>query len=869
MAPRSSKKKSKYTYAERVLGALSDIQKEQRKHAVHMATLRAHVRKMADARKDRMGPQWSQWVTRTVQRLADNGVLETSDAQVTFTPNAKKTISTIRRDSLGPGVVASTNVEHKIWKDVTRRLSTIGLKRQRRKSSEVDVAEDDDEGRPRKRRARKSFSGLTKAELEAELRAALQRLEEAEEAEPVDEDTAAALRDELNVREHEVAELRDEILRLKVQRPHEESVSGTQARLPTPPPTRPSDVSTARTCRPAAASRVAAHIHRVTRTASGTLISNFTRHPTPEPSDAGSHDADIEDMTFDHIQDTLSMANGMEDDIFANSQRRPDAIDASQSSPDLMDDVFERRMGPETSKKHLEEITTLKKELGAHVTELSRLRNGRERIVEECESLRANVASQEDQIVQLQAELESRSRVLVERESRLGELGEALATETAACREAQVALHTSQEAIQTEQERYLALESTKSSLQEELSSTRDALVTLEHEMASSESTRDLARTELEQTRTLLASTQHELVETTRTLEASTTSQAALFARTKGLEGDLEQSHAQVSALTAAKNDLETTVTTLQSTVAQLRIELAQAEDRATNASAEAQQFREVMKDLRASHAQIQSDADASAREATALNATISELEHTLGDVRSQLDDAAADTARLREDLKVEHSAREGVMAELAATQAARNALVSEVSNMTIELSTVSGELKQARETIDGMHGEIEALKKAREEDASTHAAEVSKLRTMLHTVQVDSADLRAQIDRLRSETSALSVSLDSATAEKQKLSATLADEKARSAGLEEDLAVARDDLWDAEEEITELRAAKSVDEASIQTLKAGLARLRQLQMDALDEVDSKMTSAHTAPTPGHRRRSSIAPRARESVGQHP
>ena len=66
MAPRYSKKKAKFTYTERkwrilntrpatvspyvhllraivgVLGALSDIQKDHRKHAVHMATLRAH-----------------------------------------------------------------------------------------------------------------------------------------------------------------------------------------------------------------------------------------------------------------------------------------------------------------------------------------------------------------------------------------------------------------------------------------------------------------------------------------------------------------------------------------------------------------------------------------------------------------------------------------------------------------------------------------------------------------------------------------------------------------------------------------------------------------------------------------------------------
>lgn len=73
------------------------------------------------------------------------------------------------------------------------------------------------------------------SKLEAELRAALQRLEEAEETEPADEDTAAVLREELDDRELEVLELRDEISRLKIQRSHEASAAGT-SRLPTPPP---------------------------------------------------------------------------------------------------------------------------------------------------------------------------------------------------------------------------------------------------------------------------------------------------------------------------------------------------------------------------------------------------------------------------------------------------------------------------------------------------------------------------------------------------------------------------------------------------------------------------------------------------------
>ncbi len=123
--------------------------------------------------------------------------------------------------------------------------------------------------------------------------------------------------------------------------------------------THPADMSSARTSRPATTSRIAAHIHGVTRTASGTLISNHTRHPTPEPSDAGSQDAEIEDMVFDHIQNTLSMTSSVDDeDVHPDSQRRRAAIEMSQSSPNLMDYTFERGTELEMSKKHLEEVCT-------------------------------------------------------------------------------------------------------------------------------------------------------------------------------------------------------------------------------------------------------------------------------------------------------------------------------------------------------------------------------------------------------------------------------------------------------------------------------------------------------------------------------
>jgi hypothetical protein len=75
-----------------VLGALSQVQKEHKRHAVHLATLRAQgfffmisfslpfyhvvciVKKTAQARKDKLGPKWSSWVGKAVHKLVSFGV---------------------------------------------------------------------------------------------------------------------------------------------------------------------------------------------------------------------------------------------------------------------------------------------------------------------------------------------------------------------------------------------------------------------------------------------------------------------------------------------------------------------------------------------------------------------------------------------------------------------------------------------------------------------------------------------------------------------------------------------------------------------------------------------------------------------------
>jgi hypothetical protein len=77
-----------------VLGAFNQVQREHRKHSVHLATLRAQgkfvylrflldirhsmvptVKKNAQSKKDELGPCWTHWVGKAVEKLVSRLVL--------------------------------------------------------------------------------------------------------------------------------------------------------------------------------------------------------------------------------------------------------------------------------------------------------------------------------------------------------------------------------------------------------------------------------------------------------------------------------------------------------------------------------------------------------------------------------------------------------------------------------------------------------------------------------------------------------------------------------------------------------------------------------------------------------------------------
>ncbi|KAK0192442.1 hypothetical protein F5146DRAFT_1039930 [Armillaria mellea] len=311
MAPTKSAKVAKYTYAERVLGSMTQLQREHRKQAVNLISLRAHVKKIAEQKRDKLGPNWSNWVGRAVAKLEDDGVLTASGPGcVMLTPSGKKAITAARRSILltaPPGTFGSPAQE-----DLVTRMAVKdrGTKRPLRNSSAAfDTNSLSSPTNPRAKRIRVSrdtertpISKMTKAQLKVELASVKKAHELAllRATSPLtdlsDEDARAIeserLQEELKIREQEIADIRAELAdtrrQVELDGPQTQLDGRTESSTPMTP------------CHAARLRRT--HSGGVTRTQSGTIIPDISRHPTPpsSPPDMGydsmRDDSDIPDI---------------------------------------------------------------------------------------------------------------------------------------------------------------------------------------------------------------------------------------------------------------------------------------------------------------------------------------------------------------------------------------------------------------------------------------------------------------------------------------------------------------------------------------------------------------------------------------------
>ncbi|THG95883.1 hypothetical protein EW026_g5837 [Hermanssonia centrifuga] len=275
MVSTKATKKAKFTYAERVLGALSQLQRNNKKHSIHLASLRAQIRKNAETQKDTLGPQWSTWITRAINKLESQGVLApTEPGHVAFTPDAKRAIAVSRRETIDtPGTPKSATLEGHFWKNITQSVSSRGTKH----TDQIRIEEKDQHAAQENTSTKR---GLRDKNDESRIdRKILETAKLHEDADSQrDKEELLDLRKQLDATRHELQaarQYRETVYDIDMGplTPLSESTEAAGSRSPSPFVLQTSDTPAARP-----------PISGVIRTGSGSLIDIISKQPTPAPS---------------------------------------------------------------------------------------------------------------------------------------------------------------------------------------------------------------------------------------------------------------------------------------------------------------------------------------------------------------------------------------------------------------------------------------------------------------------------------------------------------------------------------------------------------------------------------------------------------
>ncbi|KAF9236672.1 hypothetical protein BU15DRAFT_63839 [Melanogaster broomeanus] len=818
--------------------------KDRRKSSVHIATLRANVRKIAESRKEKLGPQWTNWVGRAVHKLEDQGILKPVDSNghVSMTEEGRKAVTAARRKVFGTSTPQEPNEDEEelLWRSVTeqfspsthisgarRRLSapsTAGRKRRQsvRMAAGTEYEEEAEEepsasmpaaaGTKRRRvtgamvpvgTPQKPLSKMNKAEasqftpLKGELRA-LQTKVLASQTTPrsthqIPDPETQKLRNQLQDARKELAAFRrqsglvfgepDEAL---TDLEDEGMVAGEVDRA-----SSPGDAVTTPT--PARVRPSRPGMLTVTRTESGSLIPGVSGRPTPAPSEG------------EHLWDQGDMAHGMDEhgDVFTDGHADRDATGAGGQviTPDLTPPRQAR--GGEDQDALRGKIATLETSINAKTNEI--------------EDLRTELAQRDEALVSL-----------AEDETTIRMLQDALSAERARMAELQTALSASEMAI-TEQDACL-------------STTRSALAEKEAILA------ELQRV-LEET----------VAEKDNTLEETIVSKDAIiatkFVSINELQAALATTQAEaISELELIRQQHAAQMKEMVETIRERDAELAERKDDV------------LQKDAMLEHAR--SRLDAANMDITRGREIAEELATRLATLQTQADETEA---RLRSSLETAQAEKEmsseaslTLQLEKTALEAQTEEFRDRIVNLTRDLQTSRTQLTAAKTTILGLLSTVDEMSSLRDEEVRISMAakealyvvevEARKLRDQVHDAELEIQQCRGELAK---EHVALLAEQTSASMLRSRLTVTHTDLDTARSELEtakKEVVGAKEDLKAAEDEADALRNAKKADETIIKDLKGVYERLRTAQGEWMNELDSKIALAQSAPVPEPRRR---------------
>ncbi|CAL1699813.1 unnamed protein product [Somion occarium] len=880
-------KKSKYSYAERVLHAVSLIQRDHRKHSVHIATIRAQDR------KDKLGPQWSSWVTRTLKKFEEQGVLSIDGANnVTFTSDAKKAFTSVRRET-----VDALPTDDVVIKSVAHQL-TSGVKRKRRFSvpqPRLSISDDEGENEYDSISARRPVSKKSRRRsIAAAPRTAKKRIHE-----PTDDEQAeiARLQAEVQSLRHQLAVSRLE--RTATPELTEDLNSTSTPREVTPPAQVPPPISQ----RP---------LPGATRTQSGSMIDQYSKQPTPAPTSPGA---------MEHEHDEFDMVPPLPD-IAEDYNPRRNISDASHglatpppSSPMEFEDSSHRPTGQELDASRANLRGTIS-ELESEIAKLERVLSEKraQLAVQDTDIVaeKARAQSLQISVIKLQDLLNARETALAKAEETIKESDSALSAAHCVASELKrqlKAVHEQLLTLQTERDKVLARADVSATdlakekdahsralrenqeLKDKLSAAEDAASSLRTEVdaekvvASSLESQCHAMEDRCQVAERQSAEAHErlsdLTSQLKTLEESSelgreravAVQEALIAELTLVNSALEESKAAEAKLrdefTRMLADRDEEISTLRGSISSLEEQLSasnQIIERLTqklhSVSEQEQALAADLLTRDTTITELQASRDDALTQISSLSTELSknkielaDVELALDETRFRLEKTEGEFDGLRDDLLTEKDVHVALEDQLSSVHSENEQLRVELSGKTGQLETLQADLVAMHEKEVALRNKLQELERQHSSEISDRDVKLASLQASFRSVEDSLRDTLEQLQAMQNDKESLSSQLHAARDEVAMLRSTVDSQSALVASLERDLEVVSTRARGAEEEIEELHKAKTHHEATIAAIRESYSRLRQVQLDTLAELDDKVASIN----------SSFMPHARSSV----
>ena len=505
---------------------------------------------------------------------------------------------------------------------------------------------------------------------------------------------------------------------------------------------------------------------------------------------------------------------------------------------------------------------------------------------QEIEALRSSLSSASSELVtkdtglkNIQASMEASLARLHELEQTVGQHEEAVALLSAEKANYLEQLDTAQRQLQQAEEALTRYSKRITLSEEEANHLRADLERTQLELSEKEDQAQLLQAEFQVHKTsvsdlreAVATREGEFASLTRQLEGVLSQQALLAEQCTSKEALLASSQASLVALQTRAAGFDLTLGERDSKVAELTESLAnvQTESRSLRHKTMSLELtigklREELDSTASSHTELDLEYQLKCNECSDLSVRLQEVEGNVVTLNGALSKAKADVTAATKSLEQardgENAWRDALRRAEAAHEERAKSLAAEVEQLRQELSMSELkaneysqkssenqlEIARLRKQVAEAQGGIQEAEKALRDAESRYSAERTTRESTVTAMQESLAATRREIDSLslqmrslRTAHSKLQGELDVRTQELSDVRESLHAETQRATNLEAELAAAISRASDAEEDILDLRSSKQGDERTIEFLRESFAKLREVQMQSLAELDDKV-----------------------------